>query len=293
MAEAHALLLLKAGLDRDDPRLDVARSSLEDHRIGVTVETPQSPQDVKQALARHTGAVDRVIIAGGDGSINMAAAALLEADLPVGVLPFGTANDLARSLAIPDNVPDACAVIAHARARRIDVAEVNGHYFFNVAHMGLAARVARQADGDVKRYLGPLAYFLTAWQAFRARRSFHAIIECNGKTVTRHVVQVSVGNGLYYGGGNRLSEDAAIDDGRLDLVTLPHVRGARWLALLPALRLGKVGQAADVLNLHGADIHVRTRKPRIISADGEEAGKTPAHFKVLPRALAMYTRSHE
>jgi YegS/Rv2252/BmrU family lipid kinase len=284
----QALLLLKAEIERDDPRLRAALESFDYHGIGLTIESPQSPDDATRLVARHAQTVDRIIVAGGDGSMNMAAPALLKVDLPVGLLPWGTANDLARSLAVPENVPDACAIIAHEHPRRIDVGEVNGQYFFNVAHIGLAARVARQSDGAVKKYLGPLAYFLAAWQAFRARRSFRATIDCEGVMETRRVVQISVGNGRFYGGGTLISEDAVIDNGLLDLVALPHVSGARLMALVPALRAGKAGEARDVLMLRGAEINVHTRKPRTITADGEKAGKTPGRFRVLSGALTVY-----
>src|SRR5699024_9349629 len=203
-------------------------------------------------------------------------------------LPMGTANDLARSLAIPADVIGACEIIAHEHLRRIDVAMVNGRYFFNAAHLGLAARVALGADSNRKKYLGPLAYFIEAWNAFRARRAFHVEIRCNGESLRRHVVQVSIGNGRFYGGGTPVAEEAVIDDGLLDLYALPHLSGGRLLALVPILRAGRTRAAQDILTLRSAEIEVHTHKPRTITADGEKTGTTPARFRVLGRALSVY-----
>lgn len=287
-ARNHAILLLKPGLTEADTRISEALALLQAWGLRVTAGSPASPSGIEDLLRQHAGRVDRVIVAGGDGTLHTLAPALIEAGLPVGILPCGTANDLARALGIPDDLTGACALMVRERPRRIDVGEVNGVHFFNVAHIGVAAEAARQTGKAAKKYLGFIAYFIGAWRAFRAQRGFRAWIDCDGASRRFRAMQVSVGNGPFYGGGNCVSDEAAIDDGLLDLVALPRLSGGRMVALARALRIGKIHNARGMLALRGAAIEVRTRKPRTVTADGERATQTPARFRVLPGALSVY-----
>lgn len=290
MAKRCALVLHKPGLDRPGrDKLAVALGRLRAHGVNALSCQPDTPDVMASCIAEYAATTDRIIVAGGDGSVNHAAPALIDSGLPVGILPLGTANDLARTLTIPEDMAAAGDIIGRGHTQRIDVGQVDSRYFFNVAHVGLAARVALQADGRTKKYLGPLAYFVEAWQAFRAQRSFGAEIRCDGESLKDTLVQISVGNGPYYGGGTPIAEDAAIDDARLDLYALPALGSARLMALVPLLRAGRTRATPDIITRQGSDMEVRTDKPRTITADGEVIGETPARFRVLSGALRVYT----
>lgn len=286
----RAVLFLKPGLTQADSRVQAVLETLDAHGLQVTMQSPSSPDEAEDMLEQLAGRIDRVIVAGGDGSLHMLAPALLQAGLPVGILPFGTANDLARGLGIAlDDVGAACALIVRGHTRRIDVGQVNGVHFFNVAHIGLAVEAKRQTDTTEKKYLGFIAYFIGAWRAFKVQRGFHATVTCDGASQTCRVMQISVGNGPFYGGGNRITDKACIDDGVLDLVALPRFSGGRMLALAHALRAGSIHKKPRTLMLRGSDMDVQTRKTRTVTADGEVATDTPASFHVLPGALTFYT----
>lgn len=285
----RALLFLKPGLAKDDARVRDSLDALDAHALQVTLQPLSSPGDAENMLLRHADSADMIIVAGGDGTLHMLAPALLDAALPVGILPFGTANDLACALDIPGDVTAACDVIAGARTRRVDVGQVNGVHFFNVAHIGLAVEAERQTDKAEKKYLGFVAYFIGAWRAFGVQRGFRATIDCDGVSKACRVMQISVGNGPCYGGGNRITDKTAIDDGLLDLVALPRLSGGRMVALARALRIGSIHRAPETLMLRGSEIEVRTHTTRTVIADGEVTTHTPAQFSLLPGALSIYT----
>ncbi len=101
-------------------------------------------------------------------------------------------------------------------------------------------------------------------------------------------MQIAVGNGRHYGGGMTIVDDAAIDDGRLDLYALPRLPGWRLLVFLPILRWGLHRPIESILSLHGREIEVEPDRPLEIDVDGEVRGRTPAHFRVVPRAIEVF-----
>ncbi|MGY2047647.1 lipid kinase [Methylobacterium sp. JK268] len=270
-------------------RVDLAAVRDELRRGGIEAVDPPSPEQECSALIREAAdSVDLVILGGGDGTLNAAAQALAERKLPFGILPLGTANDLARSLALPVDPVAAARVIATLPARAIDLGCVNGHYFFNVASVGFSADLAGALTADLKRRFGTLGYGLAAFRLLRRSRPFTVILEHDGIRETLRTVQVSVGNGRHYGGGMTVEENASIDDGMLNVYSLEVAHWWRLLALLPALRRGTQGKAADVRAFRTTEVVLTTRKPRPVNTDGEIATQTPARIHVVPRAVLIH-----
>ncbi len=244
--------------------------------------------DLPGAIRAAQGTVDCVVLAGGDGTLNKALRGLLDTGLPLGVIPLGTANDLARTLALPLDPIQAAQVIADGFLKSIDIGEVNGIPFLNVASVGFGVDLTRALTGDSKQRWGRLGYLVAAFRVLRRIRPFHATITV-GDTVHRcKTVHLAVGNGRHYGGGMTVSEDAAIDDNRLDVYSLEVSGALALLKILPSLRIGRHGRWAEVHTMAGQDVLVETRRPRSVNADGEIVTRTPAHFRIMPRALTVY-----
>ena len=221
------------------------------------------------AIRRDCREVDLVILAGGDGTMNSAVDALVECKLPLGILPTGTANDLARTLEIPTDLAAAAAVIGDGRRHAIDLGWVNGKYFFNAASIGLSAEVTRHHTKERKRRFWVFAYVLSLRDAWRHTRPFRARLRCDGRSTRLRAIQITVGNGRHYGGGMTVSENAAIDDGWLDVYCLRP--GSFWglLALFPALRLGRLRHRESVHVMRGRTIEVHTRRTLPVNTDGD------------------------
>ncbi len=258
---------------------------------GVTLvrEECRRREDLGVAIRAVRDRVGAVILGGGDGTMSAAAPALRDTGLPLGILPMGTANDLARTLGIPEDPAGAAQIIIGGHKRRIDLGCVNGHPFFNVASVGLSVDITRRLTKVMKRRWGKLAYPLAAAAVIATARQFSAVLRLDEVEVRCKSMQVAVGNGRFYGGGMVVEAGARIDDAMLDVYSLEP--RTRWRLLLMAreFRAGEHGHLDEVRTLRAQQVELRTRRPRHVSADGEIVTRTPAHFTVLPGAVQVFT----
>lgn len=284
----RALLIVNPHSRRGRANIGKAVARLESRGFSVLQPTLRHADEIPGLIRAHAERVDLVIVGGGDGTLNAAADALVETGLPLGVLPLGTANDLARTLGIPADPVTACDIILAGRRRAIDLGLVNGKYFFNVASMGLSVEVSRLHVGARKRWLRAANYLLCAIQAMRVARPFTAEIRCDNQIIQVCSVQIAVGNGRYYGGGLTVAEDAAIDDQRLDLYTIAPQPLWKLAVLVPALRWGRYGRWREIRLMQGREIEVHTAPLLPINTDGEVTTTTPARFRLAARALSVF-----
>jgi diacylglycerol kinase (ATP) len=286
---ARALLLLNPAARRGGEGHEAIVQRLSALGLDLVIEIAEEPSRVPDQVLRHRATVDRVLVGGGDGTLHLALQALVESGHPLGILPLGTANNLARTLGIPTDLDQACRVAAHGLRRRIDLGWVNGRYFFTTASLGLSVRITEELSAESKRRWGPIAYVLTAIRVIRRTRPFHADISWAGGSRRSRTVQIVVGNGRYYGTALPVAADATIDDARLDLYSLEVRHWWELLAIAPALARGRHGEKRQVEALRATEFEIRTRVPHDVDVDGEIGGQTPATFRVLPSALEVFT----
>ncbi|MBX9630158.1 MAG: lipid kinase [Burkholderiales bacterium] len=291
----RALLFLnprsRSGGDREP---DAAVRQLEDGGFTLTRVLCAQAGDIAQEVKRHAQQVDLVIVGGGDGTVNAVLKGVLETGLPLGILPFGTANDLARTLGIPSDPAAAASVIVAGRTRRIDIGQVNDQFFVNVASMGLSVELARRMTGNLKRHLGRLSYPLAALKTVLYTKPFTAEVATADRTIQLRSLQIAVGNGVYYGGGMAVYEAAAIDDQCLDFYSIEPRRFWQWPLFLTAFRRGRnrnlVGMRAFC---SPGPLEIRTDPPLPVNTDGEITTTTPARFNLLPRAVSVFVSANQ
>ncbi len=282
------LMICNPGSRSGDAGLDHLRQRLE--AMGpVNYHQPERPGDIPGLIRRHGSDVDRIVLGGGDGTINLALDALLEGDRPLGILPLGTANDLARSLGLPDDPESALDVIVLGQARPIDVARANDVSFINAVGMGLGPRMTSEMDSDEKRRFGVVAYLLGILRALRGQPHFHARIEFDGRIREYDCLQITVANGIHYGGGMTVADDAKIDDGRLDVLVIRHQGYLRLLGNAVRLRTGDMRAADTVHHVRAREVTITTHPGQDVTADGEFLAETPIDCRVLPGSLRVFT----
>jgi diacylglycerol kinase (ATP) len=284
----RALLLVNRRARRGSSSIADAIDLLEASGLDM-VEAPISGRSaISDAIRAHAQEIELVIVGGGDGTMNAAAAGLVDTGLPLGILPLGTANDLARTLALPPTPVEAARVIQEGRTRKLDLGDVNGHLFFNVASIGFSADLARALTAEAKKRWGTLGYAVAAARLLAQSRPFTVYIDHDGSTEKVRTVQVSVGNGRFYGGGMAVENTAQPDDGRLDVYSLEIRHWSQLLALLPSLRRGTHGRWKNVRAFGTTELTLRTPREHEVNADGELVTATPAHFQIRRAAVTVF-----
>lgn len=274
---------------RGSTSIDAVRKVLTGAGIELEEASPSEHENASELISRRADHVDLVIIGGGDGTLNAAASGLVYTGLPLGVLPLGTANDFARTIGLPLDPVKAAEIIAAGVVGTVDLGEVNGHLFFNVASIGFSAELAGELTEHAKKRWGVLGYAIVAARLLLRSRLFTAHVDHDGTTEEIHTMQVSVGNGRHYGGGMTVEKNATADDGWLDLYSLEIDHWWRLLRLLPALRAGTQGEWDDVRTFKTTEVTIRTSRPRPVNTDGELSTWTPAHFRIRPKAVKVFT----
>ena len=271
--EKTALLLINQRSRKGRAEASRAQSLLA--QAGFTLLQPagDDTRSYSELIAAYAHRVDAVIVGGGDGTLNAAAPGLMQTGLPLG---------------IPASLESAIKIIADGQLRAVDLGEVNQHLFLNVSSIGFSVELARNLTAESKKRWGVGGYALAALRVLRQSRPFSATLVHQGHRTPIKTVQVSVGNGRFYGGGMTVEQRAAPDDGLLDVYSLELQHSWQLIALLPFLRRGTHGRWRNVRAFSATELTIETRRPHYINADGEIIGQTPAHFRLIASALRVY-----
>ena len=249
--------------------------------VETGAESPTSGDLARRAAAEGYPAC---IVAGGDGTVAPAAAALLDTEVVLGILPFGSVMNIAHGLGIPLEPVKAAEVITRRRVQKADAAEVNGKVFFETAGIGLDAEMfgaARHAErGNWRRALRRAVRWVT-------HHSYRVAITVDGREDRQRALQVFVMNSPYYGWSLELLPQVSMADGLLDVAVFPRVgRWALMASLFAVWRGGKLPLRPVVYR--GARITVASDEAVAVHADGILAGGLPAEFVCRKAALSVF-----
>jgi len=239
-----------------------------------------------RALAREAAAdgCERIVAAGGDGTINEVVNGIAGSRTALGLLPLGTMNVFATELGLPiGNLRKCWDVIEHGQIKPVDLLRANDRYFVQLAGIGFDAQIVAATSFDFKKTLGPLSYIISATQ-IASKKPPKLTVRGGG---TRDGSFVMIGNGRYYGGPFVLFKGARIDDGLLDVLIFKNLGYLDIVRYFQAIMLGNHTALSDVEYFQAPQVRVTSAEPVPVEADGDVIGNLPVTFKVQPKSLRV------
>ena len=290
-----ACLIFNPVAGQGDPELELAmiRSLLEPE---IDLDIDQTTKEIgadELAQAAVERGVEAIIASGGDGTLSAAAMAIVNTDIPFGIISRGTANAFAAALRIPDTIDAACMTILQGQTRYVDAAYCNGKPMVLLAGIGFEAETVELADRDAKRRFGIMAYVLAGVQQLRNLESFEVEIETEDRIITTTASAVTVANAAPP--SSVLAQGPAgiiYDDGLLDLtIVAPESKAGAIAATLHLFQSASSNSAAerdDIGYLRGNRFKIKAEPPQKVVLDGEMIGTTPIEVYCVPSGLKIF-----
>ena len=268
----------------------LARAVVDAHGDPVEVLLTEGVGHARELAASAVRRGARLVFAwGGDGTINEIASALAFDDVPLGIIPAGSGNGLARELGVHPRAERAIADALQAAPRPMDMGEIDGHLFANMAGVGFDAHIASRFATATRRgfvgYAGIAARALTGYAPQRYR------ITTGGVETEHRAILVTIANSAQFGNNARIAPGARVDDGELDLVVVEERSRLATVCQMPRLFNGTVSRAPGCTIRRIREVTIESGQPMTFHVDGEPvAGGTLLRARVHPGALRIAVR---
>jgi YegS/Rv2252/BmrU family lipid kinase len=265
------------------PRLE---QELDARRMPFRVERTRGLEDGVERALRAAEADEIPVVISGDGLIGAIGGALAGSETPLGIVPGGRGNDLARVLGIPAEPADAVAMLAAGQTRRIDVGEVNGRRFLGIVSVGFDSEANRLAN-ETRWLRGNLVYAYAGVRTLLGWKPARFTLRVGEERERFTGYSVSVANSKAFGGGMFIAPDADLTDGEFDVVTVGEVGKLRFLGNLPKVFKGTHVEEDEVRVFRASRLELSASRAFPVYADGEHLTDLPATLRVLPEALSV------
>ncbi len=237
---------------------------------------------------------DKLIVVGGDGTVQSILSEIVERPLSIGIIPTGSGNDFARSMGVPLQVDLALEYILSGSARKMDILFTDGRYCMTIIGVGLDGMVAKVVnEAWYKRWLQKIG--LADWSyilgfvsvLFRYKPGEVSICLDDQVYPFTQVWLVAVANFPYYGGGMKVCPEALMDDGLLDICVVHNISRLKLLLVFSKVFKGNHTTHPAVTMLRGKEVNISSEEPLMIHGDGEMMGQTPIEIRVKHKIISV------
>lgn len=261
-----------------------------EHRITIpySVTMTQGPGDAtKKARDAVKQGFKKIVSVGGDGTLNEVVNGIVGSKIELGVIPAGSGNDFAKTAGIPLNATEALEYAQRGRSDFIDLGKFNGSYFINCSGAGFDAEVVRTVNEDMRLLKGTGAYVASVLVSLIRFAPWDAVITVDGKIFKRNVWLIAAAKGKYFGGGMMIAPDASMESGQFDVCIVNKMSRFDIIRFLPKVFKGAHTSHPAFEVIRGKHIQIESEESVPIQVDGENKGRLPADFSVLPKAVKV------
>lgn len=298
---AHLIFNPVSGNGNSQQDLEFIKQMLEPHlHLEVHLTSPDiDPKELaQQAIAQDA---DLIIASGGDGTVSAVAGAIIGTEIPLGIIPRGTANAFSMALGITQQINQmrrACEIILAGKTRVVDTALCNNLPLILLAGIGYEAETIEKADREAKNRWGTLAYLMAGWQQLDEQQLFEAEIEIEEEIRTFQAGAITIANAapptsvLAQGIGEVVADDGLLDitiatvDNKIQAVTT-------ILSMLGAALIKTNAGLDNIVHLRSPKVRISANPVQKVVLDGEIIGNTPLEIECFPRSLSVFAPTSE
>ena len=248
----------------------------------------QKDRDIDEAFDIIDKDYKYVLVAGGDGTVDSVVNAMMnsEINLPIGILPVGTANDFGKFLGIPSDVTKACKQILESEPKAVDIGKINDKYFVNVASSGLFTDVSQKTDLNLKNTIGKLAYYLKGIEEIPNFRRLKVHLKSKEVDFNGEMYLILVFNGQT-AGNFKLATRADVNDGYLDVIMIKAVPIIEILPLFIKILKGRHLDSDKVIYFKTDDILIESEEDIVVDIDGEKGPDFPLRIRCIKGGIKV------
>ena len=243
---------------------------------------------IKEALEIVDESYSYILIAGGDGTVDVLLNAMKEKglNLPIGILPVGTANDFGKFINIPQDIEEACKQILSSKPVKVDIGKINDRYFINVASTGLFTDVSQKTDVTLKNAIGKLAYYIKGIEELPNFRKLKIKLKSKEVDYNGEMYLMLIFNGQTAGNFKLATRSSAMD-GLLDVIVIKAVQIFEVLPLFIKVLKGEHLDSNKVIYFKTNDLYIECEEGIVTDIDGERGPDFPLQIQCIKDAIEV------
>jgi len=296
--KAEIIVNLTAGGGKPHKHLNRVLEFLKENGLNFKVSyTSHHGEAIELAQKAADNGAELIVSVGGDGTVNEIVNGIMKSknDPPLGIIPLGWANDFIKSTDIPSDIIEACKILIKGKTKKIDIGVVNNQiYFANICGVGFDAEVAQLANQMKSKHpnlriLSAFVYVFATVKKLLSPFSCHDVkIKFDGKEIHSKILFIAISNGKFYGGRFKITPEAILDDGLLEICLVEEMGRFKYLSIIPKVFKGTHASIKGVNFYRAKEVVIQSSEPVLSQVSGEVIeGQKEFTITLLPKSLKL------
>ncbi|MBU4349608.1 diacylglycerol kinase family lipid kinase [bacterium] len=296
--KTELIVNLTAGGGKPHKHLNTVLKYLKENGLNFKVcITSHQGEAAELAQKAADNGAELIVSVGGDGTVNEIVNGIMKSknDPSLGIIPLGWANDFIKSTDIPSDIIEACKILVRGKIKKIDIGVVNSQiYFANICGVGFDAEVARLANQMKSKHpnlriLSAFVYVFATVKKLLSPFSYHDVkIKFDGQEIHSKILFIAISNGKFYGGRFKITPEAILDDGLLEICLVEEMGRFKYLSIIPKVFKGTHASIKGINFYKAKEVVIQSSEPVLAQVSGEVIeGQKNYIITLLPKSLKL------